>query len=57
MFVINLQRKELEMATRKQTHYRDSNNGQFLKKTDAERKNPATVEKEVIKYPQPTKKK
>ena len=39
------------MATRKQVHYRDSNNGQFLKKSDAERKNPATVEREVIKHP------
>jgi hypothetical protein len=45
------------MATRKQTHYRDSNTGQFLKKSDAERKNQATVEKEVIKHPSPTKKK
>lgn len=45
------------MATRKQEHYRDSHTGQFLKKSDAERRNPATVEKEVIKHPSPKKKK
>ena len=45
------------MATRTQTHYRDSKNGQFLKQSDAERKNPATMEKERIKHTSPTKKK
>jgi uncharacterized ubiquitin-like protein YukD len=29
---INLQIKEIEMATREQTQYRDTNKGQFLKK-------------------------
>lgn len=45
-----------KVATRTQTHYRDSNNGQFLKPSDANRRNPATVEKEVIKHPSPTEK-
>ena len=45
------------MVIRKQVHYRNSKDGQFLTESDAKRKNPATVEKEVIKYPSPTKKK
>ena len=45
------------MAATKQTHYRDSNTGQFLKKSEAERKNPATWEKERITHPSPSKKK
>lgn len=36
--------------TRKQVHYRDSKDGQFTTKRDADRK-PAEHEREVIKHP------
>lgn len=37
-------------ATRKQVHYRDSRDGQFTTKREAERK-PDVHEREVIKHP------
>jgi hypothetical protein len=36
------------MATPKKTVYRDSGNGQFLKKSDFDRRPPNTVEKERV---------
>ena len=41
----------------KQTHFRDSDTGRFLKESDTKRLDPKTWEKEIIKYPPPPKKK
>jgi hypothetical protein len=45
------------MAKNKNTHvvYRDSKNGEFITQRQAERKDPATWEREHVKNPTPKK--